>query len=59
MFEVKCNKESVALERLEQQDDLEWLKVTLEDFRVRTGSVVAKEILDNWETEVKHFIKVS
>ena len=58
-FEQKCNLESVSLERVEEVQDVEWLQQTLADFHDKTGSVVARYILDNWTQEIKHFIKVS
>ena len=59
MFEDKCNQESVDLERVVEQDDVTWLRDTLTDFQQRTQSQVAKDILDSWQQEVKHFVKVS
>ena len=58
MFEDKCNQESVDLERVVEQDDVTWLRDTLTDFQQRTQSQVAKDILDAWQQEVKHFVKV-
>ena len=59
MFEDKCNQESVDLERVVEQDDVTWLRDTLTDFQQRTQSQVAKDILNAWQQEVKHFVKVS
>ena len=59
MFEDKCNQESVDLERVVEQDDMTWLRDTLTDFQQRTQSQVAKDILNAWQQEVKHFVKVS
>ncbi|KAJ8315663.1 hypothetical protein KUTeg_007813 [Tegillarca granosa] len=58
LFHQKCNQESVALEPLEADDDLNFVTETLTDFHNRTGSLVAKFILDNWTEEKKAFIKV-
>lgn len=56
---MRCNHEMVELERLEGEEDIVWLKQTLEDFVEKTGSQRAQHILQSWDDEVKHFWKVS
>ena len=59
VFHDKCNNESVALETLELPEDSYFVKDTLLEFVQKTGSDIARNILDNWNTEKSHFIKVS
>ena len=56
-FAVKCNKEMVDLDNL-MKDDLDILKAMIEKHQRVTGSAVAERILNDWENESKHFIKV-
>lgn len=59
VFPPKCNKESVTLHKVSDQQDLVYLKEILDDFYSATGSSVAKSILDNWPLSVTaSFIKV-
>ena len=58
-FPQKCNQEMVALEPVEKEIDVKFIKEHLQEFVELTGSEVAKEVLDNWDVEVKNFIKVS
>ena len=58
MFYDKCNQESVALEPVELPEDLNFVWETLTEFFEKTGSILAKNMLDNWTTEQKHFVKV-
>ena len=48
-FEAKCNKESVDLLPLEKEDDIVFMKASLDEFRTETGSEVAARILDNFD----------
>ena len=57
-FEAKCNKESVDLLPLENEDDIVFMKASLEEFRAETGSEVAARILDNFDTMKAFFVKV-
>ena len=43
---------------METKADLDFLKITLEDFVAKTRSKVAASILADWKTEQAHFIKV-
>ncbi len=56
-FDERCNKELVDLDELEK-DDEEMLKGMITKHLNATGSEVAKGILNNWEEELKHFVKV-
>ncbi|CAF0729763.1 unnamed protein product [Brachionus calyciflorus] len=58
VFPPKCNKESVALYKVVEDDDLIYLKTILTDFYEATKSEVAKGILDNWPLSTASFIKV-
>ena len=58
VFPPKCNKESVTLFKVVEDDDLAFLKSILTDFHDKTGSKVAKSILDGWPLTTSSFIKV-
>ena len=57
-FEGKCNKSLVLLEKVKDDEDVTELKTMLENHLAYTGSETAKKILDNWDKEVKNFVKV-
>ena len=57
-FHGKCNKSMVDLLPVENKDDLEFLKTTLEDFVACTESQVAKDLLSAWPESASKFIKV-
>ena len=56
-FEENCNSETFELETL-LDEDLNDLKNLISRHSDYTDSAVAKEILDNWETESQKFVKV-
>jgi glutamate synthase (NADPH/NADH) large chain len=56
-FPALVNYEMVELEPLDD-DDREWLRLTVERHREVTGSKVAERLLDSWESEVEAFCKV-
>jgi glutamate synthase (NADPH) large chain len=56
-FPALVNYEMVELEPLDD-DDREWLRLTVERHREVTGSKVAERLLDTWESEVEAFCKV-
>lgn len=58
VFPSKCNKEMVGLHKVKDDEDLIYLKSILTDFHEKTGSEVAKGILDNWPLSTYSFIKV-
>jgi len=57
-FEEKCNKQLVSLEKLTEEEYVSELKEMLENHYKYTGSERAKSILDNFDEEVKKFVKV-
>ena len=57
-FEQNCNKELVLLSSVSQLKDIDELHTMLENHLRYTQSTVAKQILDNWETELNYFVKV-
>jgi glutamate synthase (NADH) len=58
VFPPKCNKESVGLYKVTEDDDLRFLKNILQDFFDKTRSQVAESILSNWPLSLASFIKV-
>jgi glutamate synthase domain-containing protein 3 len=58
VFTSKCNTEMVELYNLEDNDDIKEVKSLIEKHYAYTQSRVAEKILNNWEIEVKHFVKV-
>jgi glutamate synthase (NADPH/NADH) large chain len=56
-FSAMCNKEMVDLDPV-GDTDIEVLKKMMEDHLRFTGSTVAKFILDDFENQLKNFIKV-
>ena len=57
-FKDLCNLEMVELERPEKAEDVKTIRRLLENHRKYTGSPVAKAILDDFEEELKWFVKV-
>ena len=57
-FEARCNKTMVDLLPVEKDEDLVFLKTTLEEFVTETGSSVAQGLLDNWPASASKLIKV-
>jgi glutamate synthase domain-containing protein 3 len=57
-FDAYCNLDMIDLETLTDPKDIEELKAMIEKHLKYTGSVKAKEILDNWESELPRFVKV-
>jgi glutamate synthase (ferredoxin) len=57
-FAERCNPESVALEPMDQPEEIVWLRALLEAHRARTGSPFATEILKNWNEWICRFIRV-
>ena len=56
-LDKNCNKELVLLEKLGKKDE-ETLRTMIEKHYEYTESDAAKFILDNWESELKRFVKV-
>jgi glutamate synthase (NADPH) large chain len=57
-FKDLCNLEMVELERPDQPEDLQTIRRLLENHRKFTSSPVAGAILDDFENEIKWFVKV-
>ncbi len=57
-FSKNCNPGMVELEALEHEHDLDELNGLINLHFNYTNSPVAKIILDNWEENIKHFVKV-
>ena len=53
-----CNLEMVELEKVIAPEDLATLKDLLTKHHKHTGSTVASTILQNWDDELPHFVKV-
>ena len=53
-----CNLEMVELEKVIAPEDLATLKDLLAKHHKHTGSTVASTILQNWDDELAHFVKV-
>lgn len=58
-FDSKCNKEMVELLPLNEQKDLDYVKELLVEFKNKTGSVIAAELIENWPAAAEKFVKVS
>jgi glutamate synthase (ferredoxin) len=57
-FPVRCNKQMVDLEPLQEADDIAELKTMLERHAQYTASPVAERILSAWKTMLPKFVKV-
>jgi len=57
-FQSKCNMEMVELERPDKPDDIATIQRLLENHVKFTGSTVAKAVLDDFEKELRWFVKV-
>ena len=57
-FAMQCNKAMVDLDPVELEEDKDWLRKTVEDFTLTTGSEVGKQLLDDWSESVTKFVKV-
>jgi len=57
-LEQLSNLDTFELEKLEIEEDIDELKLLIENHSVYTGSDVAKRILKNWDKELKAFKKV-
>jgi glutamate synthase domain-containing protein 2/glutamate synthase domain-containing protein 1/glutamate synthase domain-containing protein 3 len=56
-FSIRCNMGNVDLKRLHEESIPE-LRGMLENHVKYTDSATAKAILDNWEDELQHFVRV-
>jgi glutamate synthase (NADPH/NADH) large chain len=57
-FAPKCNMEMVELEKVEEAENIAELQALIEEHAKRTGSTVAREVLDNWSGSLGQFVKV-
>jgi glutamate synthase domain-containing protein 3 len=57
-FPRLCNMEMVSLEKPDKPEDIATIRRLLENHVKLTGSPVAKAILDDWEKELRWFVKV-
>ncbi|MDR1600444.1 MAG: glutamate synthase large subunit [Oscillospiraceae bacterium] len=57
-FASRCNPGSVALEPMDQPEEIVWLRGMLETHRSRTGSRFALEILERWNDWIPRFARV-
>ncbi|MEO6810738.1 MAG: hypothetical protein ABI353_16610, partial [Isosphaeraceae bacterium] len=57
-FPQRCNLEMVALEPLQEADDLALVRDLLIQHAGYTGSTVAARVLRTWDQAVEKFIKV-
>lgn len=56
--ELRCNKEMVDLERLDDESEAALVRSMIEKHVQLTGSQKAQRLLNDWETAVQRFIKV-
>ena len=57
-FASRCNMEMVALERLEDSEDLDLVRGLMERHLEYTGSAVAEGLLGDWPQAAERFVKV-
>ncbi|NQX88426.1 MAG: glutamate synthase large subunit [Halioglobus sp.] len=57
-FASRCNFGTFELEKVETAEDIEELRMLIENHRRYTGSTVAEHLLSNWKTEISRFVKV-
>ncbi len=58
-FFSKCNKEMVELLPLKENDDLTYVHDLLMQFKEKTGSLIADELVKSWPASSEKFVKVS
>lgn len=58
LFRSRCNLEMVSLEDVDDLEDQKWLNNILEEFKAKTGSVLAASLLENWHESLGMFVKV-
>ncbi|KAK7580461.1 hypothetical protein V9T40_001090 [Parthenolecanium corni] len=57
-FNKKCNKEMVELLPLKDESDLKYVRELLIEFKEKTGSIIAAELLNDWPASTSKFVKV-
>ncbi len=58
LFDDRCNLGMVDLELVTAPEDQDELRHMIEQHLLHTGSRRARDILDDWESSVAHFVKV-
>jgi glutamate synthase domain-containing protein 3 len=58
VLETRCNMEMIALEDLQDEQDIDELRITIANHLEYTGSAVAERILNNWTASIDQFVKV-
>ena len=57
-FEINSNKNTVDLVNVSEEDDIQQLKVLIDEHFQSTQSAVAKKVLDEWEETLPYFVKI-
>ena len=58
LFDTRCNLDMVDLEPVRLPEDQAQLRKLLEAHLLHTGSAKAKMVLDDWDVQLAHFVKV-
>ncbi|XP_042440891.1 glutamate synthase 1 [NADH], chloroplastic isoform X1 [Zingiber officinale] len=58
MFQTRCNPELVDLEKVEDEEDITTLRMMIQQHQRHTSSVLAREILSDFESLLPKFVKV-
>ncbi|RZR95526.1 hypothetical protein BHM03_00024387 [Ensete ventricosum] len=58
MFHTRCNPELVDLEKIEDEDDITTLRMMIQQHQRHTSSVLAREVLSNFDSLLPKFVKV-
>ena len=57
-FKEKCNFDTFELEELEDKNEISLLHSLIKNHQQYTESEIAKEILNDWSSNLKKFVKV-
>lgn len=57
-FPSHCNQQMVSLEKLEDSEEIDWLKNFIGQHQAYTKSKRAEQVLDLWDEMLPHFVKV-
>lgn len=58
IFPGKCNQETVDLDPLEDPEELKLVHDLLDEFKQKTGSQIAEQLLEEWPQCAQDFVKV-
>jgi glutamate synthase (ferredoxin) len=58
VFNKKCNKEMVELQKLEDKGEIKQVREMIEKHLEYTGSKLAERVLQNWDEMLPLFVKV-